>query len=105
MVMIRFVPAAALALALAPGMLAAPGCASDPGPGTGSKSQAACATRDPGPAPVRRLTRFEYDNTVRDLLGDGSHPSMAFPPDETAEGFDNNAEVMGVTDLLAEQYL
>src|SRR6185369_15358702 len=61
--------------------------------------------RDPGPSPIRRLTRFEYDNTIRDLLGDDSHPSAAFPPDETAQGFDNNAVVLGVTDLLAEQYL
>src|SRR4051812_7135900 len=30
----------------------------------------ACKSIDPGPSPVRLLTRVEYDNTVRDLLGD-----------------------------------
>ncbi|HEX2870034.1 MAG TPA: DUF1587 domain-containing protein, partial [Polyangiaceae bacterium] len=35
-----------------------------------------------GPMPLRRLTRFEYDNTVRDLLGDATHPADDFPPDE-----------------------
>src|SRR3954471_20936907 len=83
------------------------GCAGGSDGSTGSKTQAACVARarGPGPSPIRRLTRFEYDNTIRDLLGDDSHPSAVFPPDETAEGFDNNAEVAGVTDLLAEQYL
>jgi hypothetical protein len=39
-----------------------------------------------GPAPLRRLTRREYNNTVRDLLGDNTHPADAFPPDRE-EGF------------------
>ncbi|HSY21163.1 MAG TPA: DUF1588 domain-containing protein [Polyangiaceae bacterium] len=29
-------------------------------------------------APMRRVTRVEYDNMVRDLLGDTSHPSVTF---------------------------
>lgn len=29
-------------------------------------------------APIRRITRAEYDNMVRDLLGDTSHPSVTF---------------------------
>ncbi len=44
-------------------------------------------TDDPGPAPFRRLTRDEYDNTVRDLLGDTTRPGRAFPPDESLGGF------------------
>jgi hypothetical protein len=35
-------------------------------PGAGALTDMASV---PGPAPVRRLTRFEYNNTVRDLLG------------------------------------
>src|SRR4029434_4111012 len=58
----------------------------------------------PGPSPIRRLNRVEYDNTVRDLLGDDSHPSSAFPPEEEALGFDNQATTLGVTELLAEKY-
>src|SRR5262245_2767568 len=38
----------------------------------------ACRTIDPGAAPLKRLTRFEYANTVRDLLGVSESPSMAF---------------------------
>lgn len=36
-------------------------------------------------APMRRITRVEYDNMVRDLLGDTSHPSVTFqiPPEAT----------------------
>lgn len=60
---------------------------------------------DPGPSPIRRLTRFEYDATIRDLLGDDSQPSKSFPSEEEAHGFTNNANVMGVTPVLAEQYM
>src|SRR4051812_29943237 len=51
---------------------------------------AACKV-NPGPSPLRRLTRSEYDNTVRDLLGDTSHVGRDFPQEERALGFDNNA--------------
>jgi hypothetical protein len=36
---------------------------------------------DPGPQVFRRLTRLEYNNTVRDLLGDTSAPGNTFPAD------------------------
>ncbi|HET6282441.1 MAG TPA: DUF1592 domain-containing protein [Polyangia bacterium] len=38
-----------------------------------------------GPMPLRRLTRSEYNNTVRDLLGDTSNPANAFPLDRDPE--------------------
>lgn len=34
-----------------------------------------------GPRPLSRLTRREYNNTVRDLLGDVTHPADDFPED------------------------
>lgn len=34
-----------------------------------------------GPRPLSRLTRREYNNTVRDLLGDTTRPADAFPED------------------------
>jgi hypothetical protein len=37
-----------------------------------------------GHAIFRRLSRFEYNNTVRDLLGDSSNPADSFPPDAQA---------------------
>src|SRR5262245_16158265 len=54
-----------------------------PGPGAGpSTPGAAPAKIYPVPvAELRRLTRREYDNTVRDLLGDSSSPARAFGPD------------------------
>jgi hypothetical protein len=74
------------------------------GPGADAV-QAACKIRDPGPAPLRRLTRYEYDATVRDLLGDTSAPSSAFPPDERGAGFSNDAENLSVSSLHVESYM
>ena len=59
----------------------------------------------PGPAPIRRLTRVEDNNTVYQLLGDSSQPANAFPPDEEAAGFDNQATALVVSPLLAENYV
>ncbi len=75
-------------------------------PGSG-ELPAACALPGPSPgaSPLRRLSRLEYDRTVRDLLGDASAPSRAFPSDNAGLGFDNDAEAMNVTGLLAEKYL
>jgi hypothetical protein len=64
-----------------------------------------CTSPAAQPAPLRRLTRAEYDATVRDLLGDDSHPARTFPPDEESQGFDNFAETQSVSPLLAEGYL
>lgn len=58
----------------------------------------------PGPAPLRRLTHGEYDNTVGALLGDSSRPARAFPLEEEAYNFTNNATVRSVSQILAEQY-
>lgn len=72
---------------------------------TDGEEAAACVGIDPGPSPIRRLTRREYNNTVRDLLGDDSEPANAFPAEEEALGFNNNADALVVTQLLAEGYL
>src|SRR5438552_3554630 len=63
------------------------------------------ATPAPGPSYVRRLTRHEYNNTVRDLLGDTSGIASTFPAEEKRLGFDNNAMALSVSPVLAEQYL
>src|SRR5690606_17281240 len=60
-------------------------------------------TFDVGPSSIRRLTRKEYDNTVRDLLGDDSSPASSFAEDEKVGGFDSNA-VAPVSLLGVEQY-
>jgi hypothetical protein len=68
------------------------------------RGSAACKTISPGAAPLRRLTRAEFDNTIRDLIGEDRRLAQAFPPEELKAGFDNNAEVRSVSDLLAEGY-
>ena len=57
-----------------------------------------------GPSPIRRLTRDEYNNTVRDLLGNTSQPAKAFPEEELTLGFPNIATAQSVSVLLIEQY-
>jgi hypothetical protein len=68
-------------------------------------SSGVCRGVDPGPSYVRRLNRFEYNNTVRDLLGDQSHPADDFPAEEKKDGFEGNALALTVSPLLNEQYL
>jgi hypothetical protein len=64
----------------------------------------ACPTQTPGPSPLRRLTRQEYNNIVKDVFGDTTNPSAAIPPDETGNGFGNDAEALSVSSLHAEKY-
>lgn len=73
--------------------------------GPGPSADCVAAGPQPGPSPVRRLTHFEFDNTLRDLLGDDTRPSSAFPPDERLSIFTNDANAQTVTRLLAEGYL
>jgi len=69
--------------------------------------QAACDPSIPrGPAPLRRLTRNEYRNTIRDLLGIHFDASHVLPSEGSGgEGFDNAAEVLLISPLHAEKYL
>jgi len=63
---------------------------------------AACKTAQVGPAPLRRLTRDEYNNTIRDLLGDTSSPGNRFPSEDVREGFANDVAGQSVSQLLVE---
>jgi len=50
---------------------------------------------DPGYVPLRRLSNFEYDCTIRDLTGIDLKPAREFPADGAAgEGFTNAAEAL-----------
>lgn len=51
-----------------------------------------------------RLTHRQYDNSVRDLLGDDTRPSSEFLGDPAVGGFTNNADQLAVTDRLARDY-
>jgi mono/diheme cytochrome c family protein len=61
--------------------------------------------RDPGYIAIHRLNRNEYNNTIRDLVGVDFKPAADFPADDTGYGFDNIADVLTMSPLLAEKYL
>jgi hypothetical protein len=70
---------------------------------------AACDPSKPAVAwsPMRRVSRVEYDNMVRDLLGDTTQPAKAFVPETPmANGvsFETNT-YGGVSSLIAQQYM
>ncbi len=76
------------------------------GGATGGMPSVACAgvSPSPGPSPLRRLNRREYNNTVRDLLGDATEPANTFPLEERVLGFDNNADLLTASSALIGQY-
>lgn len=92
---------AGLALAACVGNIGDP----PPGKPPGEAQGPVCDGVQPGESPIRRMTRFEYNNTVRDLLGDNTNPADEFVAEEEALGFNNQATALGVTQLLAEQYM
>lgn len=53
---------------------------------------------------LRRLTHSQYNNTVRDLLGDQTRPANQFPEEDFVNGFKNQAAVQTIPPLLAEAY-
>jgi hypothetical protein len=78
------------------------------GSGTSNTTSAICAggaAPVPGPAPLRRLTRFEYGRTVHDLVGADPTVANALPPDEESLGFDDQADAYSVSTLHAQKYL
>ena len=66
---------------------------------------AARTTPNPGRPLAHRLNRAEYANAVRDLLALDVDVTSLLPPDDSSGGFDNNADVLGVSPVLLESYL
>ena len=66
---------------------------------------AAGAVPDPGRPLLHRLNRAEYQNAVRDLLALDVDVAPLLPPDDSSYGFDNIADVLGVSPALQERYL
>jgi hypothetical protein len=64
----------------------------------------ACKQVDPGPSPLRRLSRAEYVNTVSDLFGEAMPSVISFIPEARVNGFDNNSQSRSVSNLLAQEY-
>ena len=65
----------------------------------------AVAQPNPGRHLPHRLNRAEYENAIRDLLALDVDASTLLPPDDSVDGFDNNADVLGVSPSLLERYL
>ena len=63
------------------------------------------APRDPGRPLLRRLNRAEYGNVIRDLLALDVDVRSLLPADDSAFGFDNNADLQAVSPALLERYL
>jgi len=53
---------------------------------------------------LRRLTHSQYNNTVRDLLGDQTGPASQFPQEDFVHGFKNQVEAQSISPLQAEAY-
>lgn len=56
-------------------------------------------------AVLRRLSRREYENTVRDLFGVAFDARAHFAPDEIGSGFDNQGSALSLSDADFERYL
>jgi len=70
-----------------------------------SLDRAAAAHPNPGRATVHRLNRSEYSNSIRDLLALNVDAASLLPPDDESYGFDNIADVLGVSPVLLEAYM
>ena len=73
--------------------------------------RAAAAHPNPGDLPyLHKLTRTEYQNAVRDLLGVDHLPaemdySLLLPPDNDSSDFDNIADLLFISPVSMQQYL
>jgi mono/diheme cytochrome c family protein len=73
--------------------------------------RAFAAKPEPGKLPMfHRLTRFEYANAVRDLLGLSVLPKemdypVLLPQDNASSGFDNLADLLFISPTTMERYL
>src|SRR5262245_36961012 len=67
--------------------------------------RAAAANPNPGRAPLHRMNRAEYENAIRDLLALDVDSSTLLPADDSSHGFDNIADVLGVSPSLLERYV
>ena len=54
---------------------------------------------------IHRLNRAEYANSIRDLLNLEVDVNALLPPDDSAFGFDNNSDALGVSPALQERQL
>ena len=60
---------------------------------------------NPGRPAAHRLNRAEYANAIRELFALEVDASTLLPPDDSADGFDNIADMLSVSPALLESYL
>jgi cytochrome c551/c552 len=70
-----------------------------------SLDRAAAAHPNPGRTPLHRMNRGEYANAIRDLLAVDVDATTLLPADDSSNGFDNIADVLGVSPALLERYV
>jgi hypothetical protein len=73
---------------------------SDGPPDTGTVVPVVCPSPTPPRAPLRQLTKLEYNNTVRDLFGDQRRPADALPP----ELLTDEADQISTSELQVQGY-
>ena len=62
--------------------------------------------REPGNVPARRLSREEYNRTIRDLIGLDLKPADQFPMDFTGtSGFSNSANTLFMHTSHLDRYI
>jgi mono/diheme cytochrome c family protein len=67
--------------------------------------RAAAVRPNPGRPALHRLNRTEYQNVVRDMLALDVDAASLLPADDSSFGFDNVADVLGVSPVLLERYI
>jgi Protein of unknown function (DUF1592)/Protein of unknown function (DUF1588)/Protein of unknown function (DUF1585)/Protein of unknown function (DUF1587)/Protein of unknown function (DUF1595)/Planctomycete cytochrome C len=67
--------------------------------------QAAASKPTPGATALHRLNRTEYANAVRDLIAVDVDVATVLPADDSSEGLDNIADVLGTSPALIERYV
>src|SRR5207244_10806818 len=70
-----------------------------------SIDRAASEKVNPGVTALHRLNRAEYANAIRDLIAIDVDASTILPADDSSEGLDNIAEVLGTSPALIERYV
>ena len=65
----------------------------------------AAANPNPGRPSLHRLNRFEYANSIRDVVGLEIDAASLLPVDDSSHGFDNMSEVLTVSPTLTEAYV
>src|SRR5438105_4288490 len=64
-----------------------------------------CNEVNVGPAPLRRLTGMEWNNSVRALFDLTIDATASFPADAHVDGFDNSADGSNISQVRADSML